>query len=84
VEDIVSSVPGAGLPAPTISPVALGDQKMCSVARSLLFGIWEKVYGLEVHGQLFRVTVEYNHEPSKEAEFRRLVMAIVSSLTIHG
>jgi hypothetical protein len=85
VYDIVDNVPHAGLPAPTIAKVELGDGKTCVVARSLLFGeVWDEVYGLDVRGHLFRISVQYGRESSKEAEYRHMVLTILSSISVRG
>lgn len=85
VEDIVSSEPHAGLPAPSISHIDIGEGKMCAVARLLLFGkVWDEVYGLRVQGHLFRIWVQYGNEPGREAGYRRAVVAILSSIAVPG
>jgi hypothetical protein len=88
VRDIVSAVPHAGMPAPTVSRVELrsdGGARECQVARSLLFGtVWNEVYGLSVGGRLFRAWVQYNQDLKMDAANRSNVVDILSSVSAHA
>ena len=89
-EDIVASVPHAGMPAPPVSEVNLGDEngkRKCLVVRRLLspaLGFWDETYGLEVDGRLFRAWVQYQDEdrPEKIEAYRSAVKQILSSVSV--